>query len=129
MIETVGRRPQLADGTVVPISPAIRAGKLLFISGQLGLDDNGELVSADAELQVRQCIKRLQEITDAAGAGLERIVKANIWVTDKGVFPTVNRVWAEFFQEQPPARSTVVSELLIPGAVVEVDAIAVIADR
>lgn len=129
MIETVGSRPQLADGTVVPISPAIRAGKLLFISGQLGLDDNGELVSADAELQVRQCIKRLQEITDAAGAGLERIVKANIWVTDKGVFPTVNRVWAEFFQEQPPARSTVVSELLIPGAVVEVDAIAVIADR
>ena len=129
MIETVGRRPQLADGTVVPISPAIQAGKLLFISGQLGLDDNGELVSADAELQVRQCIKRLQEIADAAGAGLERIVKANIWVTDKGVFPTVNRVWAEFFQEQPPARSTVVSELLIPGAVVEVDAIAVIADR
>lgn len=55
---------------------------------------------------------------------MDRIVKANIWVTDKADFAAVNQVWSEVFGGRPPARSTVVSELLIPGAKIEVDAIA-----
>lgn len=124
--QIIGERPRLADGTPVPISPAVRAGNLLFVSGQLGIDDQGTVVSANIEEQVRQCLRRLQAIIEQAGGSLDDIVKANIWVTEKADFPDVNKVWAEYFGNRPPARSTVVSDLLIDGARVEIDAVAVL---
>ena len=124
--QRIGDSPILADGTIVPISPAVRAGNLLFVSGQLGMDDQGQVVSDDASDQARACVRRLQAIIELAGGTLGDIVKANIWVTDKRDFPDINRVWAEHFGDHPPARSTVVSDLLIEGARVEMDAIAVL---
>ncbi len=124
--ETIGKQPVLSDGTKVPISPAIREGNLIFLSGQLGMDDEGKVVSDCPEEQTEACIRRLQRILEGAGSSLSDISKANIWITEKQVFPAVNKVWAQFFGDSPPARSTVVSDLLIPGALVEIDAIAVV---
>jgi len=124
--ERIGEGPTLADGTKVPISPAVLAGNLLFVSGQLAMDDHGKVFSADASDQARECVRRLQAIIELAGGTLGDIVKANIWVTDKRDFPDINRVWTEYFGDRPPARSTVVSDLLIEGARVEIDAIAVL---
>lgn len=126
MIEAIGKSPVLASGVTVPLSPAIKAGNLIFVSGQLGLDDNGNVVSEDPAEQTRQTLNRIRAVLQQAGADLDHIVKASIWVTDKADFAAVNRVWAEVFSNRPPARSTVVSELLIPGAKIEVDAIAIV---
>lgn len=124
MIETLGSSPVLANGSIVPLSPAVRAGQFLFISGQLGLDDHGTLIAPDVAAQLRQCVLRLRSILALAGADLGAIVKTNVWLTDKADFPAFNAAYREYFPSHPPARSTVVSELLIPGAKVEIDAVA-----
>jgi 2-iminobutanoate/2-iminopropanoate deaminase len=124
-MELIGSSPRLADGRQVPISPAVRAGNLIFLSGQLGLDDGGRVVSDDIAEQTRQCLKRLAAVLAAAGGDLSSIAKANIWITRAEDFPVVNQVWEEYFGQRPPARSTVVSALLVPGAYIEIDAIAV----
>ncbi len=123
-IEVIGKSPTLANGMTVPLSPAIRAGKLVFVSGQLGLDDNGTLVGPDIESQTHQVMKRLRAVLQQAGADLDRVVKAGVWLTDKADFPAFNAIYREYFPQRPPARSTVVSELLIPGARLEIDVIA-----
>jgi len=108
----------------IPLSPAIRAGDLLFVSGQLGLDAGGKLVAGDIAAQTHQCVARIRALLAEAGAGLDRIVKINVWLTDKADFAGFNDVYRGYFPLRPPARSTVVSDLLIPGAKVEIDAIA-----
>lgn len=123
-IEVIGKSPTLANGMTVPLSPAIRAGNLVFVSGQLGLDDNGALVGPDIEAQTHQVMKRLRAVLQQAGADLDRVVKAGVWLTDKTDFPAFNAIYREYFPQRPPARSTVVSELLIPGARLEIDVIA-----
>ncbi len=123
-VQRIGQPPQLADGRIIPLSPAVQAQGLLFVSGQLGLDDQGQLVSPDAGAQTRQTLNRIEQILHQAGSDLSRIVKATIWITDKADFAAVNKVWAELLGAHPPARSTVVSELLIPGARIEIDVIA-----
>lgn len=124
MFEVVGSSPVLANGATVPLSPATKANGLVFVSGQLGLNNEGKVVSDDVAEQTRATLERISSILEQAGSGMDRIVKANIWVTDKADFAAVNQVWSEVFGGRPPARSTVVSELLIPGAKIEVDAIA-----
>lgn len=124
MITVIGKSPVLASGATIPLSPAVRAGDLLFLSGQLGLDEAGKPVGDDIESQTRQAIARLDAVLALAGGRRELIVKTSVWLTDKADFPAFNRLYAELFPHHPPARSTVVSELLIPGARVEIDAVA-----
>ena len=124
MISVIGKAPVLASGGTLPLSPAVRAGEFLFISGQLGLDDDGKLVGEDIASQTRQAIARIESILAMAGARPDQIVKVSVWLTEKGDFPAFNKVYAEHFPACPPARSTVVSGLLIQGARVELDAIA-----
>lgn len=126
-LERIGKPPQLADGRTIPLSPAVQAQGLLFVSGQLGLDDQGALIAADATAQTQQTLHRIEQILKQAGSELSRIVKATIWITDKADFPAVNQVWAEKLGAFPPARSTVVSELLIPGAKIEIEVVALAA--
>lgn len=128
-IEIFGTSPVLANGAVIPLSPAVRAGDLLFVSGQLGLNDAGALVADDVASQLRQCVARLAGILALAGADLSQVVKTTVWLTDKADFAAFNSAYRELFPSQPPARSTVVSELLIPGARVEIEAIACLAAR
>ncbi|AXQ30037.1 RidA family protein [Solimonas sp. K1W22B-7] len=123
-IEVIGKSPTLANGMTVPLSPAVRAGNLVFVSGQLGLDDNGALVGANIAAQTHQVMARLRAVLQQAGADLDRVVKAGVWLTDKADFAAFNAIYREYFPQHPPARSTVVSELLIPGARIEIDVIA-----
>lgn len=124
MIQAIGNSPVLPNGMTVPLTPAIRAGDFLFISGQLGLDDANRLVAEDIAAQTRQCVLRLQNLLKLAGGDLQQIVKMSVWLTDPTDFPAFNNVYRELFAQRPPARSTVVSGLLIPGARIEMDAIA-----
>ena len=127
MISVIGSSPTLPNGATVPLSPAVRAGDFLFLSGQLGLDDSGTLVGDDIASQTRQTIARLETVMTQAGGSSEQIIKVNVWLTDAADFPAFNQVYAELFPHRPPARSTVVSELLIPGARVEIDAVGYLA--
>jgi 2-iminobutanoate/2-iminopropanoate deaminase len=90
----------------------------------LGIDDRGAIVAEDVAAQARHALERIRSILGQGGAGLASVVKVSVWLTDKADFPAFNAAYREFFPECPPARSTVVSELLIPGARVEIDAIA-----
>lgn len=123
-ITAIGKPLVLPNGLTVPLSPAIRADHLVFVSGQLGLDADGVLVGADIAAQTHQAIARLRSILQQAGADLDRIVKTQVWLTDKSDFAAFNAIYSSYFPSRPPARSTVVSDLLIPGARVEIDAIA-----
>jgi 2-iminobutanoate/2-iminopropanoate deaminase len=124
MISVIGNSPTLPDGTTIPLSPAVRAGDFLFLSGQLGLDENGRLAGEDIASQTRQTIARLEALLATAGGRRDQIIKVSVWLTDGADFPAFNRVYAKLFPDRPPARSTVVSGLLIPGARVEIDAVA-----
>ena len=126
IVEQIGTQPTLANGSRVPLSPASRAGDFLFVSGQLGLGDDGKVVSDNVAEQARQALRRIQSVLEEGGSDLGRIVKASIWLTNAEDFPEVNAVWAEVFSGRPPARSTVLSGLLIPGARIEIDAIALV---
>jgi len=116
-----------APAAIGPYSQAIRAGNLLFVSGQIPLDpQRAEIVGETAAEQARQVLKNLQAVLEAAGASLQHVVKTTIFLTDLGQFAQVNAVYAEFFSQEPPARSTVQVAALPRGVQVEIEAIAVI---
>ncbi len=105
-----------------PYSHAVVANGFVFISGQGPVDpDTGTMPDAFAD-QVRQTLRNVQTILEAAGTSLDNVVKVNAYVTDLTRFREFNEVYGEFFQQDPPARTTVGSSLL--GFLVEVDCIA-----
>jgi 2-iminobutanoate/2-iminopropanoate deaminase len=107
-----------------PYSQAVRAGDLLFCSGQIPLDPStGELVKEDAPGQARRCLENLDAVCRAAGARLGDAVRCTIYLTDMGDFGRVNEVYGEFFGEEPPARVAIQAAGLPRGADVEIDAI------
>jgi 2-iminobutanoate/2-iminopropanoate deaminase len=116
-----------APPAVGPYSHAVRAGGLLFCSGQIPLDpDTGELVGRDAAEQARRCLESLKAVCAAAGAELERAVRMTVYLTDLAAFAQVNEVYASFFADDPPARVTVGVAQLPRGAYVEIDATVVL---
>ena len=127
-MEQYGKSVIEAPGAPTPIGPysqAVRAGGLIFVSGQLALDPtSGELVGADAAEQTRLVMKHIESILDVAQSGLARIVKTTIYLTDLADFSAVNDVYAESFPMDPPARSTVQVAALPKGARVEIEAVA-----
>ena len=113
-----------APAAVGPYSQAVRHGNLVFLSGQIGLDPgSGKLVSGGIEAQAHQVFRNLAAVCEAAGGGLGKLVKVNIFVTDLGNFATVNAVMAEHFSEPYPARATVEVSALPLGAEVEVEGV------
>lgn len=117
-----------APAAIGPYSQAVRAGNLVFVSGQIPLHpQTGEVVGETAAEQARQVLQNLQAVLQAAGATLQDVVKTTIFLTDLGQFAAVNAVYAEFFPENPPARSTVQVAGLPRGVQVEIEAVAVIA--
>lgn len=116
-----------APAAIGPYSQAIRAGNMLFVSGQIPLNpQTGEMVGATAAEQARQVLSNLRAVLQAAGASLDNVVKTTIFLTDLGQFAEVNAVYAEFFPQNPPARSTVQVSALPRGAQVEIEAIAIL---
>ncbi len=108
-----------------PYNQAIRAGGLVFCSGQVGADPaGGALVDGGVAAQARRAMENLSAVLTAAGTSLDRVCKTTIFITDLGDFGTVNDVYGSFFSAEPPARSTVQVAGLPGGAVVEIEAIA-----
>ena len=113
-----------APAAIGPYSQAVRAGELLFCSGQIPLDPaSGELVGATAAEQARRCMENLRAVCEAAGGSLQRAVRVTVYMTDLQAFAEVNEVYAGFFSEQPPARVAVGVAALPRGAYVEIDAV------
>ncbi len=116
-----------APKAVGPYSQAIRTDFAVFTAGQVGLDPNsGELVSNSVEEQTRQVLKNLQNVLEAGGSSLKNVVKTTVFLKDMNDFSKMNAIYAEFFGENPPARSTVAVAALPKGASVEIEAIALI---
>lgn len=114
-----------APAAVGPYSQAISSGNLVFCSGQLGLDHaTGRLAGGSAKEQVRRCLLNLEAVLTAAGLSMSDVVKTTIFLVDMEEFKDVNEAYAAFFDEDPPARSTVGVSTLPLGARVEVEAIA-----
>ncbi len=119
-----------APRAIGPYSQAIaaQAGRLLFCSGQIPLDPHtGEMVGAgDVRAQASRVMQNLQAVLAAGGASFGDVVKTTIYLADLGDFGAVNEIYGRYFQEAPPARATVQVAGLPRGALVEIDAIAVV---
>jgi 2-iminobutanoate/2-iminopropanoate deaminase len=108
-----------------PYSQAIRAGGLVFVSGQLALSPGGhEIVGEDIAEQTEQVFANLRAILEAAGSGLERIVKTTVYLRNLDDFQGMNEVYRTHVGDVPPARATLEVSALPSGALVEIDAIA-----
>ena len=112
-----------AGGQPLPFSPAVTAGPFVVVSGQVAMGDNGELVPGGIEAQTRQTLKNVEKALALAGCTLKDVVKSTVWLGDARDFWTFNRVYAEFFSETKPARSTTQATLMI-DAKVEIEVIA-----
>ncbi|HKS24719.1 MAG TPA: RidA family protein [Thermoanaerobaculia bacterium] len=116
-----------APKAIGPYSQAVRSGNLLFLSGQIPLDPaTGELVQGDFSSQVRRVFNNLKAVLAAAGATFAHVTRATVYLTDLGNFQTLNGIYAEYFGEHKPARSTVGVASLPRGTTVEIDLIAVV---
>lgn len=108
-----------------PYSQAISAGGLVFVSGQLSLrPDHAEIVGDSIAEQTEQIFANLRAILEAAGSGLDRLVKTTVYLTDLGDFGGMNEVYARHVGDAPPARATIEVAALPSGAKVEIEAIA-----
>ncbi|WP_035841400.1 RidA family protein [Kitasatospora azatica] len=108
-----------------PYSPAVRAGELLFVSAQTGLDPaTGAVPEGGAAAECRQALANLAQVLAAAGSGLDQVVRTTLFYTDLADLPAINEVYAEVFAIDPPARSAAVVTLA-GGRRVSIDAIAV----
>ena len=108
-------------------SPAIRAGNLLFISGQVGFDPaTGALIDGDISAQTDQVMRNIGALLEAAGTDFAHVVRTTVFLADMGEFAAMNAVYARYVVDPPPARSTVQVAALPRNARVEIDVIAVV---
>ena len=112
-----------AGGQALPFSPAIRAGDFVYVSGQVAHGENGELIDGGIIPQTRRTIENLRRILEQAGCTLDDVIKCNVWLADARDFWSFNKVYASYFPNIPPARSTVQSPLMI-DAKIEIDCVA-----
>jgi 2-iminobutanoate/2-iminopropanoate deaminase len=118
-----------APAAVGPYSHGVRAGNLLFCSGQIPLDaESGELVGETAAEQAEKCLENLSAVAAAAGATLGDAVRCTVYLLDMGDFASVNEVYESFFPADPPARIAFGVAALPKGAMVEIDAIIALSD-
>ena len=115
-----------APAAVGPYSQAVRAGELLFISGQIGIDPaTGNMVEG-LEAQVTQVLDNLKAIVEEAGGSMDSIVKATVLLHSMDDFKTMNGIYAGYFESDPPARAAFEAGALPLGALVEIEAIALL---
>jgi 2-iminobutanoate/2-iminopropanoate deaminase len=117
-----------APGAIGPYSQAVRTENMVFTAGQIGLDPaTMELVSGGIEAETRQVLNNLKHVLEAAGSGLNYVVKTTVFLQDMGEFSKMNAIYGEFFSENPPARSAVEVAALPKGVTVEIEAVALVA--
>jgi 2-iminobutanoate/2-iminopropanoate deaminase len=116
-----------APRAIGPYSQAVVTAQIVFTAGQVGLHpESGELVEGGIEAQTRQALTNLRYVLEAAGSALNLVAKTTVFLADMKDFATMNSVYAEFFGEHRPARSTVAAAALPKGALVEIEATAVL---
>ncbi len=129
---SANREPVTAPNAPKAVGPYVhgmRAGNLLFCSGQVGLDPRtGELAGVTAGEQAGRCLENLAAVCDAAGTTLGNAVRMTIYLTDIGAFAEVNDVYSSFFESSPPARVAIGVAALPLGAKVEIDAVVAFPD-
>ena len=110
-----------------PYSIAIQVENLVYTAGQIGLDPaKGELVPGGVEAETRQVLTNLKHVLEAAGTSLDGVIKTTVFLKDMADFAKMNAIYAEFFTQNPPARSTVAVAGLPIGASVEIEAVAIL---
>lgn len=116
-----------APKAIGPYSAGVSTGHLVFTAGQLGMDpESGELVQGGIQAQTRQALKNLQAVLEAAGSGLEYVVKTTVFLNDINEFGLMNEIYGTFFTENFPARSAFQVAALPKAAAVEIEAVALV---
>lgn len=116
-----------APKAIGPYSAGIITEQLIFTAGQLGIiPESGNIIEGGIENETRQALLNIQHILDAAGSSLNLVVKTTVYLRDMAEFNRMNTIYAEFFKENPPARTTVQVTALPKGGAVEIEAIALV---
>jgi 2-iminobutanoate/2-iminopropanoate deaminase len=116
-----------APGAIGPYSQAVKVGGFVFCSGQIPIDpQTGNFISEEVAEQTEQVLKNLSAVLEAAGTGLNNVVKTTVFLADMNDFTAMNEVYARFFTENKPARATVQAARLPRDARVEIECIAVV---
>ena len=114
-----------APKAIGPYSTAIQTDGMVFCSGQLGIDPaTGNIVEGGVEAETRQALTNLKHVLAASGSDLTLVVKTTVFLKDMADFPKMNAIYAEFFNAEPPARSTIQVAALPKGGLVEIEATA-----
>ncbi|MBT3214503.1 MAG: RidA family protein [Deltaproteobacteria bacterium] len=121
--QCIGNMREGSGGQSLPFSPAVRAGDFVYVSGQTAMNDKGEIVSGGIEAQTRGVFEIIKNILKMAGCQMEDVIKVNVWLDDTRDFAGYNRIFSEYFANNPPARSTVQSKLVV-DAKIEADVVA-----
>lgn len=117
--------PPNAAKPLAPYTPAIEAGGFVFLSGQIALDEHGELHTPDITTETRKVMENIGNLLKAAGLGYEHLVKVTIFLSDMAHYAAVNEVYGGFIDDVPPAREAVAVKGLPRGVNVEISGIAV----
>lgn len=126
-----GRSPvetNAAPSAIGPYSQGMRAGGLVFTAGQVGSEPSTGVLAQGVAAQADRALRNLSAVLDAAGTGLDRVVKTTVFLTDMADFAAMNEVYARHFSAPFPARSTVAVRALPKGAAVEIEAVAMLGD-
>ncbi len=113
-----------APAAIGPYSQAVKVNGMVYTSGQIALTPEGEMLENDVIVQTKQVLKNLTAVLEAAGSGLDKVIKTTIFLDSMDDFATVNELYAEAFGDHKPARSTVAVKTLPKNALVEIDAVA-----
>jgi len=114
-----------APKAIGPYSIAVQTGQMVYTAGQIGLDPaTGEIVPGGIEAETRQVLTNLKNVLEASGSSLGDVVKTTVFLRDMADFAKMNAIYGEFFNQQPPARTTVAVAGLPKGGTVEIDAVA-----
>lgn len=116
-------RKQVFGASHVPLSPAVRAGDTVYISGQVPVGPDGGIIDGGIEAQTKQVLENIKAALALAGATMDDVVKTTVWLEDARDFGRMNAVYGTYFPKEPPARTTVESRLMI-DVKIEVEAIA-----
>jgi 2-iminobutanoate/2-iminopropanoate deaminase len=124
MTKTIIQTPN-APAALGPYSQAVKAGNMLYLSGQIALRPDGSLETGDITAQATQVLKNLKAVLEAGGSSLQKVVKCTCFLSDMNNFATFNEVYATFFTSDYPARSTFQVARLPRDVLIEIEAIAI----
>ena len=122
-IERIGANPSGPGGRALPFTKAVRAGDFVFVSGQVPMGADGEIVEGNIDTQTRQTIENVKAILQSLDLGLKHVVKATVWLADTRDFWPFNKIYLEYFGAALPARSCVRADMMV-DCKVEIEVVA-----